>query len=45
MESESAVQAFGESRLGPAMVRLGIGVAPEVTFHPPHSVVTLEVLG
>ena len=43
-ESEAAFQAFGEQRLGPAMARLGIAVAPEVTFHEAHEVFTPEVL-
>jgi hypothetical protein len=37
-DSEEAFQAFGENRLGPAMPKLGIDVAPEVTFHPAHEV-------
>ena len=37
-ESEAAFQAFGETRLGPAMAKLGINVAPEATFHPAHEV-------
>jgi hypothetical protein len=43
-ETEAAFQAFGESRLGPAMGKLGINVAPEVTFHPAHEVFTPQVL-
>ena len=43
-ESEAAFQAFGESRLGPAMAKLGLGVAPEVSFHPAHEVFTPQVL-
>ena len=43
-EDEQAFQRFGEERLGPAMARLGIDVAPEVTFHPAHEVYTPEVL-
>ena len=43
-ETEAAFQAFGESRLGPAMAKLGINVAPEVTFHPAHEVFTPQVL-
>jgi len=31
-ESEAAFDAFGQDRLGPAMGKLGIDVAPEVTF-------------
>lgn len=37
-ENEAAFQAFGEHRLGPAMARLGIQQAPEVTFHPAHEI-------
>ncbi len=37
-ESEEAFNAFGADRLGPAMAKLGIAVAPEVTFHPAHEV-------
>jgi ketosteroid isomerase-like protein len=36
-ESEAAFAAFGEQRLGPALAALGIEVAPEVIFHPAHS--------
>ena len=43
-ETESAFEAFGESRLGPAMAKLGINVAPEVTFHPAHEVFAPQVL-
>ncbi len=39
-ESEAAFAAFGQDRLGPAMAKLGINVAPEVTFHPAHEVFT-----
>ena len=39
-ESEAAFSAFTENRLGPAMVKLGIMVEPEVTFHPAHEVYT-----
>ncbi len=39
-ESEEAFNAFGTDRLGPAMAKLGIAVAPEVTFHPAHEVYT-----
>jgi uncharacterized protein len=35
---EDAFAAFGEQRLGPAMARAGVGVQPEVTFHPAHEV-------
>ncbi len=37
-ESEEAFAAFGNDRLGPAMAKLGVAVAPEVTFHPAHEV-------
>ena len=43
-ESEAAFEAFGQERLGPAMAKLGIAVAPEVTFHPAHEVYTPEPL-
>src|SRR5262245_56067749 len=36
--SEAAFQAFGESRLGPAMAQVGVNVPPQVTFHPAHEV-------
>ena len=36
--SEAAFGAFGETRLGPAMAKLGIAVEPEATFHPAHEV-------
>ena len=37
-ESEAAFQAFGETRLGPAMAKAGVNVEPKVTFHPAHEV-------
>jgi len=37
-ESEAAFNTFGTDRLGPGMGKLGIEVAPEVTFHPAHEV-------
>ena len=43
-ESEAAFGAFAETRLGPAMGKLGIDVQPEVTFHPAHEVFTPQVL-
>jgi hypothetical protein len=43
-ESEDAFNAFGANRLGPAMARVGVNVAPEVTFHPAHEVFTPKVL-
>ena len=39
-ESESAFNAFGADRLGPAMAKLGVASAPEVTFHNAHEVFT-----
>ena len=39
-ESEAAFNAFGRDRLGPAMAKLGIDGAPEVTFHRAHEVYT-----
>lgn len=39
-ESEEAFAAFGEQRLGPAMAKVGVDVAPEVTFNPAHEVFT-----
>ena len=43
-ESEAAFGAFGENRLGPALAKLGIDIAPEVTFNPAHEVFTPQVL-
>jgi hypothetical protein len=43
-ESEAAFGAFGTERLGPAMAKLGIASAPEVTFYPAHEVYTPEAL-
>ena len=43
-ESEAAFQAFGESRLEPAMAKLGINVFPEATFHPAHEVFAPQAL-
>jgi hypothetical protein len=43
-ESETAFQAFGEKRLGPAMQKVGVAVQPEVTFHPAHEVFVPKVL-
>ena len=39
-ESEAMFTAFGTERLGPAMAKLGIAAAPEVTLHPAHGVFT-----
>ena len=41
---EAAFQAFGDDRLGPALAKLGIDIAPEVTFHPAHEVFAPEAL-
>src|SRR4051794_4529945 len=41
-ESEAAFNAFGTDRLGPAMAKLDINVAPEVTFHAAHEVYTTK---
>jgi hypothetical protein len=41
---EAAFQAFANDRLGPAMAKLGIEIAPEVTFHPAHEVFAPEAL-
>ena len=43
-ESEAAFEAFGRDRLGPAMAKLGIDVAPEVTFYPAHEVYTPQLV-
>jgi hypothetical protein len=37
-ESEAAFGAFGETRLGPALQKLGIAAQPEATFHAAHEV-------
>ncbi len=37
-ESEEAFQVFGETRLGPAMAKVGVDVEPVVTFHQAHEV-------
>lgn len=39
-ESEAAFAAFGEDRLGPAMVEVGVSVEPQVTFQPAYEVYT-----
>jgi hypothetical protein len=39
-ESEAAFAAFGENTLGPAMAKLGVNAAPEVTFHAAHEIFT-----
>jgi hypothetical protein len=43
-ESEEAFNAFGQERLGPAMAKVGVAVAPEVTFHAAHEFFTPKVL-
>ena len=43
-ESEAAFQAFGETRLGPAMAQAGVNVEPKVTFHPAHEVYLPQAL-
>lgn len=43
-ESEQAFGEFGTNRLGPGMAEAGVGVEPEVTFHPAHEVFTPKVL-
>jgi hypothetical protein len=43
-ESEAAFQAFGETRLGPAMAKAGVNVEPKVTFHRAHEVYLPEAL-
>jgi ketosteroid isomerase-like protein len=37
-ESEQAMEAFGEQRLGPAMAQVGVAVEPEMTFMSPEEV-------
>src|SRR2546421_12669438 len=37
-ESEDALDAFVEHRLGPAMANVGVMVQPEVTIRPAHEV-------
>ncbi len=39
-ESEEAVNAFVENRLGPSMAAVGVDIQPELTFHPAHEVYT-----
>ncbi|MDQ1437474.1 MAG: hypothetical protein QOK43_1103 [Acidimicrobiaceae bacterium] len=43
-ESEDAFAAFGETRLGPAIGKVGVEAEPEVTFHPAHEVFVPQVL-
>ena len=43
-ENEQAFAAFGEDRLGPAMVRAGVNVEPKVTFHAAHEVFLPDAL-
>jgi hypothetical protein len=33
-ESEAAFAKFGETRLGPALAKVGVTSEPEVSFHP-----------
>ena len=37
-ESEDAFAAFGETRLGPGMAKVGVEREPEVAFYPAHEV-------
>jgi hypothetical protein len=37
-ESEEAFGQFGDQRLGPALAKLGVESAPEITFYPAHEV-------
>jgi hypothetical protein len=37
-ESEAAFAQFGETRLGPALAKVGVNARPEVTFRPAHEV-------
>jgi hypothetical protein len=37
-ESEAAFGAFAETRLAPAMQKVGVNVQPNVTFHKAHEV-------
>ena len=37
-ESEEAFGAFGETRLGPALAKLGVAAESKVDFHPAHEV-------
>jgi ketosteroid isomerase-like protein len=39
-ESEEAFAAFGEQRLAPAMIAVGVDAAPEATIQPAHEVFT-----
>lgn len=43
-ESEAAFQKFGETRLGPAMAKVGINAEPKLTFHPAHEVFVPEAV-
>jgi hypothetical protein len=42
-ESEDAFAAFGETRLGPAMAKVGVEAVPEVAFFAAHEVFTPAV--
>jgi|SRR6202035_2712922 hypothetical protein len=37
-EDEDAFGAFGETRLGPALAKVGVDAEPEASFHPAHEV-------
>jgi hypothetical protein len=37
-ESEAALDAFAETRLGPALVAVGVTAAPVITLHGAHEV-------
>lgn len=37
-ESEETFGAFAETRLGPAMAKVGVETEPQVTFHQAHEV-------
>jgi hypothetical protein len=43
-ESEAAFATFGESRLGPALAKLGIDAPVEPTVHPAHEVFTPQAV-
>jgi len=37
-ETEEAFGRFGQQRLGPALVKVGVSAEPQVTFHAAHEV-------
>ena len=37
-ESEAAFAKFGETRLGPALAKVGVATEPHVSFHAAHEV-------